>query len=61
MKIFLYILLGIAVAIPGFVVAAAFQAVFNGFSAEINYLIGLILYLCITIVVCTCLIMSKLK
>ena len=52
---------GVGVAVLGAVVAALFGTWINGFSRESATLFGLGLYLCFVLVVCTGVILSKLK
>ena len=50
---------GVGVAVLGAVVAALFGAWMNGFSRENATLFGLGLYLCVVLVVCTGVILSR--
>ncbi len=52
---------GVVVALLGALVAALFGQWMNGFSQESATLMGLGLYLCCVVVVCTGVILSRLK
>ena len=59
MKIIKSILIGIATAIIGLIFSALFGKFFNGLSMEASTILGMLFFLCVVIVVCTGILLSK--
>lgn len=58
--IFYSLLIGIVVAIAGLIFAEAFSTVVNGLDRDTSRIIGMMSYVCIVLVTCTGVILSKL-
>lgn len=58
-KIWKYILIGIVVAIGGMIVSDIFGDFFNGMDYGSAAVLGICMYLCVVVVACTGIIVSK--